>query len=211
MSIFNRFKLQGNVSTAIRSEEEMKHIDKTIADNAFKLQKKRMDDFMLANGFIKYKSNSYLKWNGIDVLEYVDLQKERYGSKTFTINYALIPLYVPHDFFSFDLGGRLGTLMCGKDVWWDYSEEVIAEISFDNVMNAITEFLLPWFEKNSNYNALMKTLLEEKKKRERHGGRLSDIQQLWVDALREATYSIGVINENKCVFKLPAQINKQSV
>lgn len=40
MNIFNRFKLNGNVTTAIRSEEDMKCIDKTIADNAFKTQKK---------------------------------------------------------------------------------------------------------------------------------------------------------------------------
>lgn len=55
MSMFHRFHLKGTVAAAIRSEEDMKNMDKTIADNAFKIQKKRFDEFMLSNGFVKYK------------------------------------------------------------------------------------------------------------------------------------------------------------
>lgn len=208
MSIFNKFKLKGNVANAIRSEEDMKQIDKTISDNAFKMQKKRMDEFMLKNGFVKYKGNAYVKWNEIDVLEYIGLQKERYGSKTFTVNYSLIPLYVPHDFLSLDFGDRLGYLLLGRDVWWDYSNETVAEVSFTNVMDAITKYLFPWFEMNLCKDNLKKLLLEEKKKREYYGGRLSDIQQLWLDTLLESAYSSSVIEKNRSVFKLPSKIRK---
>lgn len=203
MDIFKEFVFKGTRNTAIRSDEKMKNIDKTIADKAFKMQKKRLDAFMLANGFVKHKGTSYVRRNDIDVLEYVNLQKEAYGSKTFTVNYALIPLYVPHDFLSFDLGGRLAMLIIDRDIWWDFADEKVAEISFSNVMDAISEYLFPWFQKNSNKNNLMTALLEEKKRSEMHGGRLSNIQQKWLDILTEPVYDAGVIEDNICVFKLP--------
>ena len=205
MSMFYRFHLKGTVAAAIRSEEDMKNMDKTIADNAFKIQKKRFDEFMLSNGFVKYKGTAYVRCNDIDVLEYVGLQKECYGSKTVTVNYALIPLYVPHDYLSFDLGDRLGVLLIGRDVWWDYSNEKIAEISFSNIMDAVFEYLFPWFRKNSHKDILMKSILEEKKKRESYGGRLSDIQQLWLDTLMKPVYNAGVMEDNMRVFKLPSR------
>lgn len=109
--MFNRFKLKGNVSGAIRSDEELASIDKRAADETFKIQKKRLDAFFQQKEFVKYKANSYLRRNQLNVLEYIDLQKEHYGSRTFTVNYALISLYVPHSFLSFDLGDRLGKLL----------------------------------------------------------------------------------------------------
>ena len=201
MDIFKRFVFKGTVGHAIRAD--MEGIDKTVADKAFKVQKKRMDAFMLANGFVKHKGTSYVRKNNIDVLEYVNLQKEAYGSKTFTVNYALIPLYVPHNFLSFDLGGRLAMLIIDRDMWWDFADEKIAEISFSNVMDAISEYLFPWFQKNSNKNNLMTSLLEEKRRSEMHGGRLSNIQQKWLDILMEPVYDAEVIEDNMRVFKLP--------
>ena len=159
---------------------------------------------MLENGFVKYKGNGYARRNDIDVLEYVNLPKEAYGSKTFTVNYALIPLYVPHDFLTYDLGGRLAVMITGfNDVWWDFADEKVAEISFSNVMDAISEYLFPWFQKNSNKDILITSLLEEKKRSEMHGGRLSDYQQKWLDILMEPVYDAGVIEDNLRVFKLP--------
>lgn len=205
MDIFKEFVFKGTFNTAIRSDEKMENIDKTIADRAFKIQKKRLDAFMLANGFVKYKANSYIRRNNIDVLEYVNLQKEAYGSKKFTVNYALIPLYVPHDFLSYDLGGRLAVMITGRnDVWWNFADEKVAEMSFSNVMDAISQYLLPWFQKNSDKDILSITLLEEKKKRELYGGRLTDIQQKWLNILMEPVYDAGVIEDNIRVFKLPA-------
>ena len=209
MSNFNKFKLKGNVSTAIRSDEDLKCIDKSQAEIVFKTQKKRLDDFLQTYGFVKYKGRAYVRWNKIDVLEYIDVQKESYGSKTFTVNYSLIPLYVPHDFLSFDLGDRLGVLLAGKDVWWDYSEEKIADISFSNVIDAISGYLLPWFEKNSHRDVLQKSLLKEKEKRESHGGRLSDTQQLWVSELMEPVNE-SIVQENMRVFKLPAKLKREN-
>ena len=204
--MLKKFKLRGNMSGAIRSDEEMKAVNKVEADNAFKTQKKKLDHYLLEKGFFKYKTNVYIRKNKLDVLEYIDLQKERYGSKTFTVNYALIPLYVPHDFLSFDLGDRLGMLICKKDVWWDYAEDNIASISFQNVADAIEEFLLPWFERISNGDGIKEALLKEKKKREKYGGQLSDIQQVWLDAIDSHTDSDEIIRENIKVFKLPSKM-----
>lgn len=44
--MLKNFILQGNVSGPIRSDEEMASIDKEIADNSFKEQKKKLDLFL---------------------------------------------------------------------------------------------------------------------------------------------------------------------
>ena len=205
--MFRKFKLQGNVPGAIRSDEDMKKIDKNLADSAFKQQKKKLDIFMKERGFVKYKTNAYIRRNEINVLEYIDLQKEQHGSKTFTVNYALISLYVPRDFLSFDLGDRLGKLICKKDVWWDYSDEMAARLSFQNVMRVIDELLLPWFDQKSSKNALKQELLREEKICKKYGGRLSDIQQAWLNAIDSDADFSEIINKNIDIFKLPAALN----
>ena len=68
--MLKEFKLRGNVSNVIRSDDEMAHINKDDADNAFKEHKKKLDLFLQQNGFVKYKTNSYVRRNDIDVLEY---------------------------------------------------------------------------------------------------------------------------------------------
>ena len=66
--------------------------------------------------FYDYKTNAYVRRNQVDVLEYVDLQKEKNGSRTFTVNYGLTALYIPRKFFNWDYNQRLGMLICKKDV-----------------------------------------------------------------------------------------------
>ncbi len=201
------FKLQGNVPVHIRSETEMESIDKEAADGYFKDQKKKLDLFLKQKGFEKYKTNAYARRNEIDVLEYINLQKEQYGSKTFTVNYALIPLYVPHSFLSYDLGGRLGELISDRDIWWDYSDEQIAEASFINIMDAIEAFLLPWFKERENNETLKKELLKEEQKRKSYGGRLSDIQSAWLNVIDSKEDHFEIISSNTAVFRLPKKLH----
>ena len=201
-----KFRLRGNVSGAIRSDDEMSSVDKEAADKSFKGKKKKLDLFLQQKGFTKYKTNSYARRNNLNVLEYINLQKEQYGSKTFTVNYALIALYVPHSFLSYDLGDRLGRLICDRDVWWDYSNEEIAEISFQNVMDAIDDFLLPWFEERKSKESLKRELLKEEQKRKKHGGRLSDIQQAWLNVIDSEDDYSDIISNNIVTFKLPKEI-----
>ena len=128
-------------------------------------------------------------------------------TKTFTVNYALIALYVSRSFLSYDLGDRLGKLICDKDVWWDYSNEQIAEVSFRNVMDAIDIYLLPWFEERENKESLKEELLREEAIRKSYGGCLSDIQQAWLDVIdSEEDYS-GIISSNIDNFKLPKKLH----
>lgn len=44
-----------------------------------------------------------------------------------TVNIAVLPLYVPHDYISFGFSDRVGCLICDKDIWWDYSDASICE------------------------------------------------------------------------------------
>ena len=198
-----KFRLRGNVSGAIRSDDEMSSVDKKAADKSFRDKKKKLDLFLQQKGFVKYKTNSYARRNNLNVLEYINLQKEQYGSKTFTVNYALIALYVPHSFLSYDLGDRLGSLICDRDVWWDYSNAEIAEISFQNVMDAIDDYLLPWFEERRSKESLKKELLKEELKRKKYGGRLSDIQQAWLNVIDSEDDYSDIIGNNIVTFKLP--------
>ena len=201
-----KFRLRGNVSGAIRSDDEMSSVDKEAADKSFKDKKKKLDLFLKQKGFAKYKTNAYARRNNLNVLELINLQKEQYGSKTFTVNYALIALYVPHSFLSYDLGGRLGRLICDRDVWWDYSNAEIAEISFQNVMDAIDDFLLPWFEERKSKESLKLELLKEEQKRKKYGGRLSDIQQAWLNVIDSEDDYSDIISNNIVTFKLPKEI-----
>ncbi len=205
--MFNKFKLRGNVSVAIRSEDDLASVDKKAADNSFKDQKKKLDLFLRQKGFVKYKTNSYARRNNVNVLEYINLQKEQYGSKTFTVNYALIPLYVSHPFLSYDLGDRLGKLICDRDVWWDYSNEEIAEVSFQNVMDAIEDFLLPWFKERTSKESLKKELLIKELERKKYGGRLSDIQQAWLNVIDSEDDYSDIISNNIATFKLPKELH----
>ncbi len=200
------FTLKGNVVSAIRSDEELALIDKDIADTAFKVHKKALAELLKQKGFVKFKSNSFLRRNQLEVLEYIDIQKERYGSKTFTVNYALTSLYVPHSFFSFDISERLGNLICGKDIWWDYSNELAAEESFNNIIEAIDSFLLPWFAEKDTADAIKDMLLSEKKKRENHGGRLSDCQTYWLNIIENNTWNNELVAANIETFKLPKKL-----
>ncbi len=203
------FKLEGtHRQGAIRSNEEMASVDKENAEASFKKQKKILTDFMKEHGFIKYKTNAYIRRNECDVLEYLNLQKEQYGSKTLTVNYALIPLYIPHDFISFDLGGRLGELICGNDVWWDYANDSVAETSFRNIIKAIDEVLLPWFDNHASSEALKLEL--QKMKSARYS--ISRIQQNWLDLLLQDRpfYDPEIIRRNLEMFGIP-NIQKRKI
>ena len=206
LDMFGRFKIKG-ARPYIRLDEELELIDKKAADAAFKACKKRiLDEYLCSKGFIKYKSNSYIRRNGIDVLEYIDLQKERYGSKTFTVNYAMLPLYVPHDFFGIGFGGRVGELINGKSIWWDYADEEIAEISFQNVVSAIERLILPWFERYSDEQELMKKLLKDRETSEKTRIGTGYRNREWIKALEEKGDYREIVVLNCENLKLPKKL-----
>lgn len=198
----DKFMICGN-RTHIRTDEEMLAVDKAIADKAFKKYRAILEDYLTSQGFLKYKTSAYVRRNAIDLLEYIDLQKERYGSKTFTVNYSLMPLYVPHDYMVTGFGGRLGELIQGKDVWWDYATYDAAEASFQNVTRAIELFLLPWFEKYSDETYLRKELQKEKRYSRWTGKGSSYKNNEWLNAMDDRINKTEVIDGNIQKLKLP--------
>lgn len=197
-----KFEISGN-RTHIRTEEEMLTVNKAIADEAFKKHKALLGKYLESQGFFKYKSNMYVRKNAIDLLEYIDLQKERYGSRTFTVNYSLMPLYVYHDYMVTGFGGRLGELINGRDVWWDYATDAAAEVSFHNVSKAIEIFLLPWFEKYSDEDCVRKELLKDKKLSRRIGTGVSYKNEEWLEAMDNGMDRKEIIDGNIQRLKLP--------
>ena len=190
------FKLKGGRSF-LRTDEEMSLIDKAEADSAFKSCRKQfLDPLLKSKGFSKYKANAYIRRNQADVLECIELQKEKNGSRTFTVNYALTPLYVHFDFPHFCFSDRIGMLICEEDVWWDYADNVIANISFENVANAIEKFVLPWFEAHSNDESIKKMLLSIQ-------GYFSVYKQAWLESLENPCDRSGAVKDNIKLFGLP--------
>ena len=196
------FEIRGNRSF-LRTEDEMQSIDKEEADRAFKLNKKQYIDTLLkSKGFLKYKTNAYVRRNPVDVLEYIDLQKEKSGSRTFTVNYGLTPLYIPHGFINWDINERIGILICNKDIWWDFANDDIAKVSFENVAKAIEEFVIPWFDARSNDDSIKKMLLDD---REEYGW--SRYKQAWLEAIVHRCNLSETIEENTKLFRLPKSLS----
>ena len=187
----------------LRTDDEIQSIDKDEADHAFKLYKKQyLDTLLKSKGFLKYKTNAYVRRNPVDVLEIIDLQKEKNGSRTFTVNYGLTPLYIPHGFINWDNYERIGILICNKDIWWDFANDDIAKASFENVAKAIEEFVIPWFDARSNDDSIKKMLLDE---REEYGW--SSYKQAWLEAIDHRSDFTETIEENIKLFKLPKSLS----
>lgn len=193
-----KFELRGNRSF-LRTDSERQSIDKDEADHAFKLYKKQyLDTLLKSKGFLKYKTNAYVRHNQVDVLEYIDLQKEKNGSRTFTVNYGLTALYIPHGFINWDINERIGFLICNKDIWWDFANDGIAKASFENVAKAIDEFVIPWFDARSNDDSIKKMLLDDK---EKYGW--SSYKQAWLEVIDHRCDLSATIEENIKLFRLP--------
>ena len=156
----NKFKLKGT-RKYFRSDLEMQHLDREAADEAYKEKKKILDDYMISKGFFKHKTNTYIRLNKINVLESINLQKERYGSRTFTVNILLMPMYLPQDSVPFG-GERISYFIGSPDVWWDFGDSKAAETSFRNIVEAVDRFVMPWFEKTSDPECL-KSMVQDHK------------------------------------------------
>lgn len=192
------FKIVGN-RLYIRTDEEMSKVDKRAADAAFKkYQKEFITPYMNEQGFLKYKTNAYVRRSKIDLLEYIEFQKERHGSKTFTVNLAVMPLYMPCNFIIFYFSHRLGELICRRDIWWDFADETVCAVSMKNVKEAIEQFGMPWFRKMANEH-LIRLLLVKKKL----SSKLSVYDKEWLDAIDSRNRRTAVIQENVNKLGLP--------
>lgn len=179
----------------IRTESELANINKEEADQAFKQCKKEfIDTLLLSHGFCKYKTRAYVRMNPIGLLEYIDLQKENYGSKTFCVNFSAMPLYLQSEVLIFSLGHRLGTYICGKDIWWDYASNSIARISFQNVAEAIIQYVFPWFEDISTEDGYRKKLTNLGNKK---------LVAEWLNALEHTTDKETLITQSIITLGLP--------
>ena len=192
------FKLVGN-RPHIRLDEELALVDKQSADSAFKKYKREIiDPYMKVQGFLKYKSNAYVRKNKIDLLEYIEFQKEHYGSKTCTVNLAVMPLYIPHEYIVFGFSKRLGELICHKDIWWDFADETICENSMDNIKDAIELFAMPWFHKMADEHYIVMQLIKQKL-----SSNVSDYDRQWLAAIGDRGKQTALMQENIDKLKLP--------
>lgn len=147
----------------LKNDEEYQSINKEEADNAFKKYKREiLDVYMKEKGFHKYKTNGYVRLNKNRLVEYINIQKEAHGSRTCTLNISLYPLYAPHDFITIGFGKRIGRIINDKDFWWDYKDDITAKLSFENIKNALEQFVIPWFEYYKDEENYIEDLLNRK-------------------------------------------------
>jgi hypothetical protein len=90
-------------------------------------------------------------------------------------------------------------------VWWDYANESIARVSFENVARALEEYVLPWFDACSNDDSIKKLLLA---KQEEQDGRLSVNERAWLESLENPGDCSGIIEENTKLFGLPKSLGQ---
>ena len=152
------FRLVGERSR--RTEAERETLDKAGADAAFRAGQRRLyEDVLRPAGFLRWKGGAFARRSPEDWLAVIELQKERHGSKTFTVNCMAVLLFLPGAEPDMTFAERLGVLAVGRDVWWDFAPAA-AEGSFRNVGEALRRFGLPWFERLRGDGA-RKALLRE--------------------------------------------------
>lgn len=137
-------------------------IKKEDADVPYKeCMKTLMIPFLKENGFLKYKQNAFVRLNDLKIVEHIGFQKERFGKRLFTVNLSLLPLYVESGFMNVNSSVRLGRLVCGEDVWWDFRNKEITEKNFKNMIDAMKLFMLPWFEKMRDKQNYLESIDEQ--------------------------------------------------
>lgn len=152
------FRLAGECSH--RTEAELAALDRAGADAAFRAgQRGLYEEVLRPAGFLRWKGGAFVRRSPEDWLEVIELQKERHGSKTFTVNCMAVLLFLPGAEPDMTFAERLGILAVGRDVWWDFAPAA-AEGSFRNVGEALRRFGLPWFERLRGDGA-RKALLRE--------------------------------------------------
>ena len=189
------FRLEGECSH--RTETELAALDRAGADAAFRAgQRGFYKEVLRPAGFLRWKDAAFVRRSPEDWLEVIELQKERHGSKTFTVNCMAVLLFLPGAEPDMTFAERLGVLAAGRDVWWDFAPAA-AEESFRNVGDAIRRFALPWFE-GLRRNGLRRALLPER-------GRLW--AERWLAALdargRDIPAERETVRENCRRLKLP--------
>lgn len=155
---WDAFRLVGERSRRTAAERET--LDKAGADAAFRMGQRELYETVLRPaGFLRWKGGAFARRSPEDWLEVIELQKERHGSKTFTVNCMAVLLFLPGAEPDMTFAERLGVLAVGRDVWWDFAPAA-AEGSFRNVGEALRRFGLPWFERLRGDGA-RKALLRE--------------------------------------------------
>lgn len=98
------------------------------------------------------------------IFQFLNFQKEAHGDKTFTVNMAVRPLFIPKKHLTLKPGNRIGDFVYSIDKWWDFRSEQIADESFAEVQQIILDHILHWFDKVRNTNGLIELFVDPNNK-----------------------------------------------
>ena len=172
-------------------------IDKEEANSAFKKYKKEiLDVFFAENGFYKHKTTAYVRLSEVGVLQNVNLQKSQFDGGLFYVNYEVVPLYRPVKGRGFMTG--LDSRLDKYDQDWRYDDYEIAQITFEDLREALQTCMLPWFDEFCDEENYREMLLKDQGKNWCRG---------WLEALeRSEEERKATMLENIEKFKLPKKL-----
>lgn len=95
-----------------------------------------------------------------DILQFVDLQLEAYGSKGFCVNYASLSLFCPRDYLILQPGARLKRENCAE-AWLPAKSHDEADASMAIVVNMARTQAVPFFDATKSVGGLLACLKRE--------------------------------------------------
>jgi hypothetical protein len=113
-------------------------------------------------GFYRHKTANIGRITNDSIFQFLNFQKEAYGDKTFTVNVAVRPLFIPHEHLSLQPGQRIGYLKYGYDKWWEFKSESSADFSFEEVNHIIFDSVLKWFNETRDTSGLINLYTDKK-------------------------------------------------
>lgn len=88
------------------------------------------------------------------ILQFANVQAAAFGPPRFCVNYAVLPLFRPHDFVSLSLGDRLRDAR-GEDAWWPADAPGVAATSMQVAARLLLQQAGPWFESTRTVAGLL--------------------------------------------------------
>lgn len=88
------------------------------------------------------------------ILQFANVQAAAFGPPRFCVNYAVLPLFRPHDFATLSRGDRVRDAR-GEDAWWPHDGAGAAAAAMQAAAAALRWQAVPWFERTRTLAGLL--------------------------------------------------------
>jgi len=106
-------------------------------------------------GYSRYKTQSLVRITEDNLLQILNFQKHSHGDKRFTVNIAIVPLYIVKEHLTLQPGNRIGWFVGNSDLWFYYNSANVIKESFERVQQILIDNVLPCHENIKDSEALL--------------------------------------------------------